>query len=933
MRRLQLLLLILLLGLPQLVRAQGDRLPSVSVVVTDAEDGETLIGALVRLQRGERQYTGATDVDGVYTLHGAEEGSYTIRVTYVGYQPLEQTVRFSAEQTRVVLGLKASVGELREVVVTARASKGMTSSSLIGRDAMTHLQPSSIGDVLELLPGGFSSDPHLTSPDVIRLREATLPIVGQHNLLPRVNQSNYNTSSMGTTFLMDGVPIRMDAGLRGGLDGSGDYPSRVPINAGVDMRSISTDDVESIEVVRGIPSVEHSDLTSGLIKVKRKRWTEQLSGRFKSDLSSKLLFLSKGVNLAGDRLNLIGSLGYLSAYADPRSVRDCYERITGSVRLSGRWDLPLGQLQSHSGIDYTGTLDDRKRDPDLDYSPNDSYRAGYHRLSLSETLSLTPRDTRYLSSAELILSASHTWDRTDISKDILLSRDVPYLTTREEGEHEGRYYPRDYVAYHTVDSRPLYLYGKLKGESTLSMGESRHELKYGTTWSYSKNVGTGAIFDLDRPLFWLAGSRPRPFYDVPGKTEAALFLEDEMTLPVGDHTLTLMAGLVSSTLLGLDRSYQMSGRWYTDFRSNARWSFAPIDLGGKPLRLQLIAGAGSLSMFPSMEQLFPDTVYDDFVELNYYHSNPAYRLVYMRTYIYQPDNRALTPARNLKGEIRLDADYDGYSASITAFSERMRSGFRKDTELRIADFRRYDPQSVDHHAITSKPSISDFTYRNERDFRLLGHDTNGSETSKLGVEWMASTPRYRFLRSRVTFSGAWFRTTYRNSLPQYERPQAVLSGREIPYVGLYQDTEILVRELLNTDLRLDSYLPRIGLGISLSFQSNWYSSSQRMPVSNYPDSYVALEDGQSHPYRMEDRDDPYLQWLRRSYTESSFERYVVPFMMITNLKATKRFLDDKLQVALFVNKILDYSPDIERKGFTIRRNQTPYFGMELMIHL
>lgn len=929
-RRVALLLTFLALALRMMAQ---ELIPSVTLVVTDAADGTPLIGALVRLQQGERQYTGATDVEGCLTLRGVAEGSYALRLTYVGYQPLRKTVTLTPRQTRIALSLSASVGELGEVVVTARASRGMTSSSLIGRDAMTHLQPSSIGDVLELLPGGFSSDPQLMSPDIVRLREATLPIVGQHNLLPRVNQSNYNTSSMGTTFLIDGVPIRMDAGLPGGTEGSQGYGTRVPINAGVDMRSISTDDVESIEVVRGIPSVEHSDLTSGLIKVKRKQWSDGLSGRFKSDMSSKLFYLSKGVDLVPDRLNLISSLGYLAAYADPRSVRDCYERITGSLRLSGRWSLPLGQLSSHSVVDYTGTLDDRKRDPDLDYSPHDSYRAGYHRLSLSETLSLIPADTRDLSSVDLILSASHTWDRTDISKDMLLSRDVPYLTAREEGEHEGKYYPSDYVAYHTIDSRPLYLYGKVKGSSTLSLGSSRHELKYGATWSYSKNLGRGAVFDLDKPLFWLSGSRPRPFSDVPGKGEVALFLEDEMTLPVGDHTLSLMGGVVSSRLLGLERTYRMSGRWYTDFRANARWSFAPIEIAGKPLRIGLIGGAGSLSMFPSMEQLFPDTVYDDFVELNYYHSNPAYRLVYMRTYIYRPDNTALTPARNLKAELRLDLDYAGYSASVTAFSERMRSGFRKDTELRIADFRRYDPQSVDHDQLTAKPAIGDFRYREARDFRLLVRDTNGSETSKLGVEWMASTPRYRFLRTRVTFSGAWFRTTYRNSLPQYERPRAVLSGREVPYVGIYEDSEILVRELLNSDLRLDSHLPRIGLGLSLSFQCNWFSSSQMMPVSNYPDSYVSLKDGQSYPYTEADRLDSHLQWLKRSYSDSSFERYVVPFMMITNLKATKRFMKDRLQVALFVNKILDYSPDIERKGFVIRRNQTPYFGMELMINL
>lgn len=914
-----------------LLVAQGQT--AVTLTVVDSSDGMPLPGAIVKMMAGQREYKGATDVKGVLALQRVMPGEYLVRATYVGYQPYERRVQVTPEQHTFTLKLQVSTDELQEVVVTAKPSKGMVTSSLIGREAMTLLQPSSIGDVLELLPGGFSSDPLLTSPDIVRLREATLPIVGQHNLLPRVNQSQYNTSSMGTRFLIDGVPVQMDAGLKGMYGSDGAYSTQVPINAGVDMRSISTDDVESIEVVQGIPSVEHSDLTSGLIKVKRKQWTDELTGRFKSDMSSKLFFLSKGVDLLPDRLNLISSIGYLSAYSDPRSVRDCYERITGSLRLSGRWSGTIGSLSSLSSIDYTGSLNDRKRDQDLDVTPLDTYQSGNHRLALSESLSFLPTENPWLSAVDLTLSLSHTWDRTAITKDMLMSRDVPYLTTREEGEHEGRYYPRTYFASHTVDSRPLYLYLKLKGSSRLDLGLSRHRLKYGADWSYSKNIGRGAIFDLDRPLFWLSGSRPRPFYDVPGKSVLSLFVEDEMTLPIQEHALTLMAGVVANSLLALDRSYRMSGRWYPDIRLNARWSFAPIEVAGRPLMVRVNGGVGSLSMFPSMEQLYPDTIYDDFVELNYYHSNPDYRLVYMRTYIYDPDNKQLAPAKNVKGELRLDLDYAGYSATLTCFRERMRSGFRKDTELRIADFRYYDPQSVDYATLTAKPDIRDFKYRDTRDFRLLPLDTNGSETDKSGVEWVMSTPRYRFLNTRVTLSGAWFRTTYRNSLPQYERPRAVLGGREVPYVGIYQDNEILVREILNTDLRLDNYLPKIGLGLSLSFQSNWFSSSQKMPLSNYPDYFISLSDGERRPFTAADKGDAQLQWLKRTYTESSFERYVVPFMMITNLKATKSLFENKLRVALFVNKIFDYSPDIERKGFVIRRNQTPYFGMEMMINL
>lgn len=932
MKKFLILFLILSIQVERTV-AQAPLLSQVTISVVDSDNGEPLIGALVRMERGELLLTGATNPHGVITFPKVAPGSYQLQVTYIGYDKKVEHLKVTSSKQSISIKLKNSNRELQEVVVTAKSSKGMTSSSLIGKAAMAHIQPSSIADVLELLPGGFSSDPQLTSPDIIRLREATLPIVGQHNLLPRINQSNYNTSSMGTTFLIDGVPLKMDAGFRGMQGNNYEYPIRIPINAGVDMRTISTDEVESIEVVRGIPSVEHSDLTSGLIKVKRKEWSDNLNGRFKSDMSSKLFFLSKGVTLREEHLNLIASVGYLSAYSDPRSVRDCYERINSSIRLSGKWQLEAGSLNSHTNIDYTGTLNDRKRDQDLDYNPKDSYKASYHSLTFSQTLSLLPKENGWLHDLEMILSATHTWDRTEITKDMLLNRDVPYLTQKEEGEFEGKYYPRNYVASHLVDSRPIYLYAKMKGSTHLDRDWGKQRIKYGATWAYSKNRGKGTLFDLDRPLFWTAGSRPRPFCDIPAKSMLSLFVEDELSVPLGAHTFSLMAGLVSNRLLHLDSSYQMSRKWYTDVRLNARWSFAPITVREQPLRIQLLGGIGSLSMFPSMDQLYPETVYDDFVELNYYHANPDYRLVYLRTYIYHPNNRPLTPAKNIKMEGRLDLEWAGYSASVTYFRERMSSGFRNDAELKIASFKRYNPSSVPYDALTAKPAITDFSYQESKQFRLLGKVTNGSETSKVGLEWMLSTPRYPFLNTRITFSGAWFRTTYRNSLPQYERPKAVLGDSEVPYIGIYRDNEILVREMLNSDLRLDSYLPKIGLGVSLSFQSNWYSSSQKMPISNYPDLYVDLKDGKEHPFREQDKSDTYLQWLKRSYSDSSFERYVVPFMMITNLKATKRLFGERLNVALFVNKIFDYSPDIHQKGYVIRRNQYPYFGMELMVTL
>ena len=55
------------------------------------------------------------------------------------------------------------------------------------------------------------------------------------------------------------------------------------------MRTMPTDEIASVEIQQGIPSVEYGDLTSGLIKIKRKEGGRNLEARFKADLGSQLL--------------------------------------------------------------------------------------------------------------------------------------------------------------------------------------------------------------------------------------------------------------------------------------------------------------------------------------------------------------------------------------------------------------------------------------------------------------------------------------------------------------------------------------------------------------------------------------------------------------------------------------------------------------------
>ena len=54
-----------------------------------------------------------------------------------------------------------------------------------------------------------------------------------------------------------------------------------------------------MEIVRGIPSVEYGDLTSGLVKIERRRGGHDLQARLKSDMGSKLFYLAKAYEWNG----------------------------------------------------------------------------------------------------------------------------------------------------------------------------------------------------------------------------------------------------------------------------------------------------------------------------------------------------------------------------------------------------------------------------------------------------------------------------------------------------------------------------------------------------------------------------------------------------------------------------------------------------------
>lgn len=132
---------------------------SISGVLRDIENGETLVGANVYLKKaGVGDVTG---VDGRFQLPLDTPGRYQLRISYVGYQTIEKTVPVDGRE-RLKLRMKPTSYQAEEVVVEAeRADANVQSTEMskvkIESDQLQKL-PAVLGepDVLrtvQLLPG------------------------------------------------------------------------------------------------------------------------------------------------------------------------------------------------------------------------------------------------------------------------------------------------------------------------------------------------------------------------------------------------------------------------------------------------------------------------------------------------------------------------------------------------------------------------------------------------------------------------------------------------------------------------------------------------------------------------------------------------------------------------------------------------------------
>ncbi len=887
--------------------------------VTDKDTGEGVEFVAVAIDKGSTNYGGLTDEAGNFS-RDIPAGTYTLNINFVGYHPVKRTIKIGDAPDSLAVALTPAYNQLDEVVVTAKEGRGMASASVIDREAMQHLQPSSFTDLMELLPGSTSKDPAMGKANLANLRQAT-----------NIQTDGYDTSSLGTSFVIDGVPINTNADMQTTADAT--RAGRLTAGKGVDMRALSTDDIESVEVVRGIASAEYGETTSGLINIKRKTGETPLHFRFKADMQSQLFYVGKGFRMPGNDWSLNTSVDWLDSRIDPRNNRDNFKRLTASIRSSKKWNSAALQTTWNTSLNYTGTFERDKNDPDLTVNNTiDYYTNDRHNLSWDNTLTLTSNRNRFFQSFVLTAGLSYADEHLYQQKTIASSRVYPMPVSTKPGSNYVGYLPMLYLSELDVFGKPLTAVTKGAARFRYRIGTSSNTLKAGAEWNMSKNLGRGQVYDIMRPITAGNNTRPRPFSDIPAMHQLSAYVENVSDIHLGQWAIEAQLGLRETQLIHLDRKYYLANRPHLDPRGNLKLTFPSTFVDGYPIGWEIGGGAGLQTKMPVSAFLFPDLRYTDYVQLNYFHNNEEYRTMNVMTFVEDITNYDLKAARNFKWEVRGDVTYRNNRLSVTYFREDMKNAFRQAPVVHFYEFKRYDASGFDPDAAGGAPTIDQLPSTTDQRIALISQASNSSRMLKEGVEFTFSSKRIPVVRTRVTVNGAWFRTTLSNSEDLWYKPGSVVDGKELQYAGLYNDREGNVYQSFNTNFTFDTDVPRLGLNFSISVQNTWFTLNRQLWKSGIPQYYVG-PDGQILPFLDAMADDPYLGQLIRNYTESAFNERRVPIATTFNIKATKKLWNDRLGIAIYVNRLASITPDYYLYGSLQRRYTSPYFGMELNLKL
>ncbi len=771
------------------------------VKITDKATKDPLIGAVVMIKAYE-SYVTVYDEKGFTTLQNIPAGKAKVETQMLGYEPYSQTVVVTGDMELDIKLTETSLA-LEEITVVARASAaGTSTSSTIGRQAMDHLQATSLMDVMQLIPGQLMTGAaNLTSSEKVTIRTLN---------------TNSTNNAFGTSVVVDGVPISDNASLKDktSISSTG--------GTGVDLREIGADNIESIEVIRGIPSAEYGDLTSGAVIVNTKAGYSPLEVRTKINPETFNTSLSKGWKFKGRRGSMNANIDYAQSWGDPRQKTSSFDRITGGVTYT----KTIKKIwYTNTKLNVSNLLDFRGDDPDVTVEGTETNQRSLSvRFSHNGKVSVNKLLMRTLSYS---FGVSQSINESTTSTIVSADGGLPIITSLTNGYTEVPYITSSYKASGGTESEPFSVFAKVGNGFYLNFKKFRQRFNMGVEYKLDQNNARGFYNNNDAmPIRPNSNGRPRPYYNIPQLNQLSAYFEDNVTVDFSENRqFRLQAGVRYGMLQpGLaEQVSSLSPRLNASFKVN-KW-------------LELRGGWGKNSKTPGLSHLYPEPRYSDRLVAEYLHSNPIQQLVIYHTYINTIlRNKNLDNATNTKSELGFDINLpNGMTFSVVAYNDRMEGGFGNFTQYQTYYSNFYTVGNGIIVIPDSKPVVDwSNPARVDTVFTTSGLTGNTQASNDRGVEFDFYLGQVKSLRTQFYISGAYMESKSWTTGPNFSSPIGISpssvygqGGSNTPPFkveypsGLQKD----IQRRFSSVLRAVYNIPQMRMVASLNAQVIWYTYS------------------------------------------------------------------------------------------------------------
>lgn len=605
--------------------AQKGSLYSISGKIVDSKSGEPVIGAAVNVE--DTGIWAISDENGAFSLADIRPGSYSVLFSCLGY--VDRSLSFIVRKDIPSLTIKMDLNTLalKGVTVTAeRDREGMNTSLKFGANALNHLQMSNVTDISSLLPGGKTVNPDLTSENAVSLRSGGLAA---------------GNAAFGTALEVDGVRVGNNASF-GTMTGSG-------------TRNISTENVQSIEVITGVPSAEYGDLNSGMVRINTRKGLTPWNITFAVNPRTYQASASKGIDLNHKGVLNI-SAEWTRATKKLSSPYTSYTRRGFSASYSNTFKKVL-----KFEIGATGNIGgmNTKNDPDAYVGTWSKLRDNVFRANTSLTWLLRKS---WITNLKFDASVNYNDNRSQDHAYSSSASVLPSVHAQAQGYYLADRLPKSYFSDKVVDSKELDYAAALKYEWFKKSGKRISKLKAGIQWKANGNVGDGEYYK--DPTLAANGYRPRPYSQYPFMHNLAFYAEEDYTFPIGKTSLQVSAGLRMENLFVKDTDYKNVSSLSPRF--NAKWKVSN--------NFSVRGGWGVSEKLPSFYILYPVQNYRDIQTFAFSHGDSSSYIYYTQPYK-MLFNENLKWQKSYNAEFGIEAYFLHTSVSLVGFFNKTKDPY------------------------------------------------------------------------------------------------------------------------------------------------------------------------------------------------------------------------------------------------------------------